>query len=248
MTPEEQAAADRAAADKAAADKAAADKAAADKAAADRLAAEQHVSAEYAARLRREAEENRKRAESFEAENKALKDAEAARVAKQLADEKEFQKLAQHHAEKAAAAEKALAEERAQAAKQLETERARADKQLADERNARIESDRRRQLEIAAAAAGLRDADDIDKLDKSKITWGDDGKPVGVDAAFEDLKTRKPHYFKLDPTPAPTPQPRNLFAVPPAPAAGGGGTKDAYALSPEDFEREYAQLGRVQRA
>lgn len=215
MTEEEQkAAADKAAAEAAA--KAAADKAAADKAAAD----EKTVSAEYAARLRREAEEARKEAQALKAEKEERERAE-------LEKQKEFEKLAQHERSKREAAERDAQERVTQAERKFQ----------------------RAKLESLASKHGLLDFDDVDKLDLSKISWDEHGRALGADEAFEELKGRKPHYFKVENASVTgTTVTSKAISTPPPINNGTGGTSDAYALSDEEFERQYATLGRHVRA
>ena len=195
------------------ADKAAADKSVADKGTLDGAAIDT-VSKEYAARLRNEAETSRLRVKELEAQN-------ADRERAQLEKDKEFEKIAAH--------EKAL--------------RVKAEADSAEIVQRMTQTQRRDRLEALAARHGLLDADDVDKLDQSKIDW-QDGKPVGAEAAFDDLKARKPHYFKVEgdlPTPKPgMPAPRP--STDPTPG------KDIYALTDAEFDAQYKQLGRTARA
>ena len=209
--------------------KAASDQAAADAAKAD--AAKNNVDPDYAARLRREAAEARAEAEAARNESKALKDAEAARVAKNLEDQKEFEKLAAHHKEKAELAER----ERDEANKRADSAR--------DSANAEVEKERTaRKLEAAASKHGLRDLDDVSALDMKLIRKGDNGELLGVDEEFEDLKKRKEHYFKVDG------RKNNGGTPPPRPSSDDPAPKDVYAMTDADFNREFAQLGKGVRA
>jgi hypothetical protein len=229
VTAEEQAAADAAAA------KAAADKAAADKAAADANQGEQNES-EYAKRLRAEAAENRKKAEALQAQiDKINADREAATLA-EMERNKEFEKIAAHEKAKAEAALAEAAAAKAQVAKIEE-----------DYRNRERDTIRNRAIEAAAAKAGLIDPDDASKIDKRSIRWDENGQPVGLDEAFAKLKEAKPHYFKVEQQQQVSVQ---GFTRPPTPASptNQAGPVDAYSLSDEEFERQYAQIGRYSRA
>lgn len=226
LTPEEQVVADAATA--------AAVKAAQDKAEADKVAA---IAAE-----RQRSKEAREAAEAAQAKVKELQDAEAARVSAALEKDKEFEKLAAHN--------KALAEK---AASDLVAANTAADAKVAAIQNERVAERRQAALADAARAAGLIHLDDITKVDATKISWGEDGKPVGAEAAFAALKADRPHYFKVDGAAgggggAATGPGALGLPTPPAAGGGGGGSVDAYALDPKEFDRQYAQLGKVTRA
>lgn len=217
LTPEEQVTADAATA---AAIKAAQDKAEADKVAA--IAAERNRSAETRAAL-----------EAATAEAQALKDAESARVTAALEKDKEFEKLAAHNL---ALAEKAKSD--------LAAANAAADAKVAAIQGERVTERRQIALAEVAKEAGLIHMDDLAKIDMSKITFDDAGKPVGADAAIAALKAERPHYFKVEGAATYTGPGAMGLPTPPSQSGGSGGTKDVYALSQADFDREYAQLGK----
>ena len=179
---------------------------------------------EYVARLRREAEEHRKKADSLQSE----KDATELRT---LEANKEFEKIAAY-----------------KTAKYEELERTSAAKMAAKDTEIKLAH-----LERVAAKYGLKDMSDLDKMDVASMTVDDRGRLVGVDAAFEDLKLRKPHYFEVEAAPAPAPQtladPYSGLRRPPQPSPKPvTGGIDVNALTDAEFDAGWKTLGKFQRA
>ena len=181
---------------------------------------------EYVARLRREAEDHRKKADSLQSE----KDATELRT---LEANKEFEKIAAY-----------------KTAKYEELERTSAAKMEAKDTALKLAH-----LERVAEKYGLRDMSDLDKMDVASMTIDDRGRLIGVDAAFDDLKLRKPHYFIVEEAPAPAPAPQAL-ADPysglrrppqPSPKPVTGGI-DVNALTDAEFDAGWKTLGKFQRA
>ena len=181
---------------------------------------------EYVARLRREAEDHRKKADSLQSE----KDATELRT---LEANKEFEKIAAY-----------------KTAKYEELERTSAAKMEAKDTALKLAH-----LERVAEKYGLRDMSDLDKMDVASMTIDDRGRLIGVDAAFDDLKLRKPHYFIVEEAPAPAPAPQTL-ADPysglrrppqPSPKPVTGGI-DVNALTDAEFDAGWKTLGKFQRA
>lgn len=75
------------------------------------------------------------------------------------------------------------------------------------------------ELKAGAAAAGLRDQDLLlhPLLDRTKVMLSEDGTVTGIEAAFADLKTKKPEWFGTGPA---TPTSARPPTGGPAPAPG----------------------------
>ena len=187
---------------------------------------------EYVARLRREAEDHRKRADTLQSEKDGTERAT-------LEANKEFEKIAAHERSKREASD-------TQHAAELAAERA----SNAAERTSNDARFKRKELESVAAKHGLLDVSDIDKIDVTSLQMDDNGRIVGADAIFEALKTKKPHYFKVEAAAPVNPVETysGLRRPPqPSPKPVSGGV-DVYALNDAEFADGWKSLGKFQRA
>jgi len=177
---------------------------------------------EYVARLRREAEEHRKKADSLQSEKDATE-------LKTLEANKEFEKIATHERSKREALEAQIVTEWASYGERL----------------------KRDQLQAVAEKHGLLDPDDIKNIDVASLDVDGQGRLVGADAAFEALKVRKPHYFKVTAEPAPQTlaDPYSGLRRPPQPSPKPvTGGIDVNALTDAEFDAGWKTLGKFQRA
>lgn len=143
---------------------------------------------------------------------RARREAAASRKAKEEAEAKvkqfEDEKLSEQERLQKKGAEDATAREKAEA----------------DLRDSRLE----RVAERLAVKAGITDPEDASLLvNRRLVEFGEDGQPTedSVQAAVDDLKTRKPHLFK-EPTPDPKPKPGSADGG----ARPAGGTDRAGAI------------------
>lgn len=91
-------------------------------------------------------------------------------------------------------------------------------------------------LKLAAKSAGLDDLDYLALIDQSKITYGEDFVPIGIQEAVDDLKAKKPALFFGNNPPVPkTPIPTKVGT------AGGPGTWADYLKMPQPDRLAFQQ-------
>lgn len=140
----------------------------------DKKPDDRKVDAEYASRLRREAENERKAREAVEKDRDELRKYREDRERKDLEEQKEFQKLADK--------ERKLRED--------------AEAKHKEELSARDKRYIRAEVRAAAIKAGILDTDDVNAMDISDLRMDDAGNVIGVDEFVKAQAEKKPHWFK----------------------------------------------------
>lgn len=149
-------------------------------------------------------------------ERDALKKQQEEREAEELKTQKKFEELAQR--------EKQRADEIEQKRKD--------DIASANERFVRAE------VRAAAIRAGIHDPADVNTMDISKLTIGDNGAIDGIDEFVAERKTEKPHWFKAESDPNTVPPP-----LPGRQAPGDPKKPDWRDASDDSFAAELQKLG-----
>jgi hypothetical protein len=94
------------------------------------------------------------------------------------------------------------------------------------------------ELRAAAATAGMTDFDLLPLVSKQGVTCDDEGNVVGVQAAIDEFKTRKPEFFRTTLAAPPSPPRRTGDPTPPPPTNNAPPPPtDLRNASKADYER-----------
>lgn len=93
----------------------------------------------------------------------------------------------------------------------------------------------RAELKALASKVGMIDLDDVRFADLSNVKFSDDGEIMGAQEAIEQLKTRKPHYFKANSSSATHESPSPSSEI---------NREDAMQLSDEEYLKRYPRKWR----
>ncbi len=133
---------------------------------------------------------------------------------------------------------------RTEAEKKTQTEVAAATEKLSRMQKRVVDAE----LRGKAAESGLADLDLLAHplLDRSKIVVDEEGNVSGIAEAFEELKSKKPEWFKKPGTPQTQAAPVTTGAPTPNPASAPS-TADVNAMTPEEYRKFRADFMRKLR-